>query len=118
MADPDLKVRWGPLSNILFLSFHSFGVLWCFDGFSLKNKGGRGARAPPLDLPLHLVRHTRRDKYIKHRPFEVNRKFIKLDCGRKHKLTTLSFARRKHDILVARIQFFVTRIISAFMFMF
>ena len=41
-ADPDLKVRWGPLSNILFLSFHSFGVLWCFGGFSLKNKGGRG----------------------------------------------------------------------------
>ena len=27
VADPDLKVRWGPLSNILYLSFHSFGIL-------------------------------------------------------------------------------------------
>ena len=43
VADPDLKVRWGPLSNILFLSFHSFGVLWCLGGFCPKNKGGRGA---------------------------------------------------------------------------
>ena len=47
-ADPDLKVRWGPLSNILYLSFHSFGVLWCFGGFCPKNKGEKGG---PGHLP-------------------------------------------------------------------
>ena len=33
--------------EILFLPFHSFGVLWCFVGFGPKIMGG-----PPLDPPL------------------------------------------------------------------
>ena len=80
VADPDLKVRWARPQTFCFCPF----TVWVFYGvlvaFVQKIRGGRGPWAPPLDLPLHLVRHTRRDKYIKHRPFEVNRKFIKLDC--------------------------------------
>ena len=41
----------GPLSNILFLPFYSFG------GFSpkIRGRGGGGGEAPPLDPPLWPV---------------------------------------------------------------
>ena len=53
VVDPDLELRvgGGSLDFLVLLAFFPSVI----SSFFTQNKGGRGARAPPLDLPLNMV---------------------------------------------------------------
>ena len=81
VADPDLKVRWGPTRAQTFC-FCPFTVLVAL---VLNKGGGGGGQTPPLDPPLEVAGYKFMSKYTKEKiPLK-----ILMQYNTQHHLSTL-----------------------------